>query len=347
MSRCGSSAESSSSSAQSWLAIASSTSWPSTMIRWCSSAVGWSSTGPVRVRCLGHVSEPASRVRRPAIRRSGSAPSRSALAARRAPRAPPATSSEAAASAESSCSTRADADDRLPALRAAARPARPASAGTPRAAGDRGQRREPRGRARVVVGLRERPVGPVEAALHQRAVDPQLELGVHVEVVDGLVGDEPEPVVLARHLARPAAARRTTSSAGARCTARRRAARRSHAARSTRQVGWLETPSRRTTPRVDQRPERRHRLLEVGRAVLAVRPVEVDRVDAEPLAGCAPTRARSPAPTGPRCRRRRPAPRPTLVAITSSSRSPGFAASQRPSSASLWPPWPVGEVQNE
>ena len=110
------------------------------------------------------------------------------------------SSSESAASAESSCSDRADADDRLPARAPAARRARPASGATPRDDATDGQRRKARGRARVVVRRRGTagPPGrscPGPTGCRPTARAPEV-LG---EVVDGLVADEAEAVVLARH----------------------------------------------------------------------------------------------------------------------------------------------------
>ncbi len=148
--------------------------------------------------------------------------------------------------------------------------------------GDAAQRGESLGRARVVVRLRERPVRAVEAALHQRAVDPQVELGMGVEVVDGLVGDEPEAVVLAGHLR--ARTRRDVRRRELERCVRLRLESSSDRARLLdppgRVVGDAETSYGAVA---DQRAEGRDRLLERRRPVLAVRPVEVDHIDAEAL----------------------------------------------------------------
>ena len=265
-------------------------------------------------------------------------------AARRAPRAPPARLQRGRRERRVQLLEGADPDDRLPATRQQPRQHHLRARDAPRGR-DRSQRGEPRGRARVVVRRWERPVRAVVAALDQRAVDPELEVRVLGEVVHGLFAHEAETVVLA-----------LDGSAGPRLDVRRRQLEggvRLDAPGLREKASLLDPPDgmvgdARAAVRRPRRPEPRTRPRSPRSGPSGPRRAPSRRRSRRHRAAPGPSDSRSttaadnpstpPASTGSI---------PTLVAITSSSRSPELAASHRPSTDSLWPPWPVGDVQNE
>ena len=139
---------------------------------------------------------------------------------------------------------------------------------------------------RVVVGGRERAVVAVEAALHQRAVGPQLDAVVALEVVDRLVGDPAEPVVLA--LDRGAGPRRDVRRGQLQRARGLEAARPGVVAGALDQPGGVVGDADATHGAGgDELAEGLGGLLDRRTPVLTVRPVEVDAVDAQALEAAA------------------------------------------------------------
>ncbi len=153
--------------------------------------------------------------------------------------------------------------------------------GDPEPSGHAREGRQPGRRAGVEVGVGERAVLPVEGALDERAVGPDLDLGVLLDVVARLLGDPAEAVVLA-----------LDGRTGPGFDVGRRELERGDGleppGRGVR-AGALDHPRRvvgqpesRGTPVGDQRTHRLGGLLDGSRQVARVGPEEVDPLDPEP-----------------------------------------------------------------